>query len=273
VSIYVFVVAALMLGAIAPSFGAWDSIWRSVRALLIFAMYPLFFVMAITHGVRAAGQTWIAFAAFGLVLELVADARLAPAQRLSLLLTLRNAALLWPLTVPATVEHFLVLLGVVEPPPPIELPAPPRGDALVSLSDDEMLIAVHQLLSAEPQLTSQEKTILLAESFNREVHAGGFLQWFSNTDSSVPETVESLGSVGAEGTAALLRRAAEAASSTSWTTAQSPSERRKTLEPVAATLHSLDDDFFALERREDLTSLIAQFLRQHRSRCPVLDSS
>jgi hypothetical protein len=250
---YIIALAVLMFGAIAPSFAAPYSLFRAARSLIILAVYPLLLLMAVTHGVRAAGLTWVSLAGFALALELIADA-LAPGERLSFLRTVRNALLVWPLTIPATTESFLIKLGVVPPHPEVRLPDPPRGDALFGLSDDDMLSAAHEILSGPPTLTAEERTILVAESFNREIHGGGFLQWFSNTDSSVPDTVQSLRDVGAPRTAVLLQRAGDAAAAESM-------------------LRSLTDEFFALEREEDLTSLIASFLRQHRSRCPAFETA
>ncbi len=273
VSIFLITAAVLVLGAIAPSFAAWESIYRSLRWLPVFGIYPLFLAMAATHGVRPAAAAWISFAALGLLLELVADAFLPPDKRSPFLRTLRNAALLWPLTIPGATESMLVRFGLVGPPPEMKLPDLPRGAALLSLADDEMLIAAHGLLSAQPLLTSEETTVLFAESFNREVHGGGFLQWFCNTDASAHDTIESLRTVRAERTARLLEHALEAASRTPWTAAQSPTERNHALQPAESTLRALDDEFFALERQEDLTSLIARFLRKHRAQCPALDSA
>jgi hypothetical protein len=272
VSIYFLALAALMFGTIAPSFTASDSLFRATRSLLIIAVYPLFLVMVATHGSRVAGLTWISLAAVGLALELIADATSARPESQSLLRTLGIVAVAWPLSIPATIESFLIQLGLVPAPAAVHLPDPPRGAALVGLSDDDMLIAAHQILSGQSPLTAEERTILVAESFNREVHGGGFLQWFSNTDSSVPETVQSLRAVGAERTADLLEHAAGEVSP-SWSAAQPFDERRHTLEAAESTFRSLNEAFFRLERQEDLTSLIAEFLRKYRSRCPALDTA
>jgi len=163
-------------------------------------------------------------------------------------------------------------MGLLPAPTEVHLPDSPRGAALVGLSDDEMLIAAHQILLGQPHLTTEERTILVAESFNRELHGGGCLQWFRNTDSSVTDTVQSLHAIGAARTADLLDQTADAVSP-SWSAAQSFDERRHTLEAAESTLRSRNDAFFTLERQEDLTSLIAGFLRRCRSRCPALDTA
>ena len=269
-SVFLLAAAALVILAIAPSFAAWPSVYRSLRGLPVIAIYPVFIAMAVTEGIRAAAVGWMSFAAVALVLELVADALLPSDKRSSLLRTLRNAALLWPITIPAAVESLLIRVGVVPPPPDVTLPDWPRGDALFSLADDEMLTAVHGVLSARPQLTPDETTVLLAESFNREVHDGGFLQWLCNTDASGDDTIESLRAVRAERAARLLQRALDAASIAPWMAAPSPTGRRRALQPAEPALRALDDEFFAGERQEDLTSLIATFVRQHRTQCPAL---
>ena len=269
-STFLLAASALVVMAIAPSFAAWASVFRILRWLPVVAIYPVFVAMAVTEGVRPAAVGWMSFAAFALLLELVADTSLPSDKRPPLLRTLRNAALLWPITIPAAVESLLVRVGLVPPPPDITLPDWLRGEALFSLTDDEMLTAVHGLLSAQPQLTSEETTVLLAESFNREVHGGGFLQWLCNTDAFAGDTIESLRAVRAERAARLLQRAADAASPASWMAIASPAERRRVLQPAEPALRSLDDELFAAERQEDLTSLIARYVRQHRAQCPAL---
>jgi hypothetical protein len=247
--LYVLAISALLLAAIVPAFAPKSTLLWALRPLSIFAVYPLFLVMLVTHGISATVLTWIAFVGVALVLELIAEATSPSDQRTPLLRTLRNVAVAWPLTIPSALQHFFVQLGVAKPEPLPTLPDPPRGDALVALSDDEMLSAAHQILSGPAPLSNEERTILIAESFNRELHGGGFKQMFANADYSVSDTAQSLRAVGASRNADLLQRAA----TTTW--------------PA-----SLDDAFFALEREEDLTALIAAFLRQNRSRCPALST-
>jgi hypothetical protein len=247
VSLYVLAISALLLIAIVPAFSPRSTLLWALRPLTILAVYPVFVVMLVTHGISATVLTWIGFAGVALLLELIADATSPSDQRTPLMRTLRNVAIGWPLTIPSMVQHFFVKLGVAKPEPPPILPDPPRGDALVALSDDEMLSAAHQILSGPAPLSNEERTILIAESFNRELHGGGFAQMFTNTDYSVADTAQALRAVGASRNADLLERAA----TTTW--------------PA-----SLDDVFFALEREENLTALIAAFLRRNRSRCPAL---
>jgi hypothetical protein len=269
VTVYLVALATLMLAALAGAFAAPESLLGCLRFIPIFAVYPLFLVMAATEGVGTAGLCWGALTTFGLALLLVTQAGLPRAERAPLLGAVWKTALLWPLVVPAATDGLLIRLGIVPPPAEPRLPEPPRGSELIALSDDAMLVAVHQILSGHADLTAEERLILAAETFNREVHGGGFGQWFSNTESSVTDTIGALRAVGADGTARLLERAAGAVPA-GWSEMQPLDTRIRLLEPMKAVLRSLDDSFFALEREEDLTALIARFVRQNRTQCPAL---
>ncbi|HEX7337668.1 MAG TPA: DUF4375 domain-containing protein, partial [Gemmatimonadales bacterium] len=184
-----------------------------------------------------------------LLLDLAADRMLPAKYRSSFLTTLWKAALLWPLLLPAALEALLIAAGLAPALLPATLPDPPRGKELFTLSDDELLVAAHQILGGGLELTEAEKTVWLAETFSREVHVGGLAQWFSNTDSSVPETARALRAVGAEKTADLLLQASEA------------------FHP----LRGPNDELFTEATGEDLTQLNARFIRRNRHRCPTLE--
>jgi hypothetical protein len=150
------------------------------------------------------------------------------------------------------------------------LPEPPHGDALFALSDDDLLVSAYQILQGPAELTREETTVVAAELFNGELHSGGFRQWFANTTFSVADTMEFLNAVGATKSAALLRRVADAVPS-SWTAAHDSSERPRMPERNTLSMRSFDDEFFSLEREEDLTARIATFIRKNRSRFPSLE--
>jgi hypothetical protein len=119
---------------------------------------------------------------------------------------------------------------------------------LFRLSDDDLLMAAHQILAGQSELSEAERTLWLAETFSREVHGGGVAQWFSNTDNSKPETIQALRDVGANETAELLQH-----------------------EQGATPASRADDRLFSIFAREDLTTLIARFLRRNRMHCPALE--
>jgi hypothetical protein len=225
--------------------------------------------MAATEGVRVAGLSWIALTGVGVVLVVADNAAHRRADRAPLVHVVWKTALLWPLVIPLATESLLIRAGIVRRPAEPRLPEPPRGAELIALSDDEMLVAAHQILSGQIDLTADERTILVAETFNREVHGGGFGQWFANTENSVSDTMQALRTVGAHATAGLLQQAADAVPAT-WSETQPLEARLRALGPIQPALRSLTDSFFSLEREEDLTSLIAAFVRRHRSRCPAL---
>jgi hypothetical protein len=54
-TIYLVALTAAMLGAIAPSFAAPDSPVRYLRLIPMFAVYPLFLVMAASQGDASRG--------------------------------------------------------------------------------------------------------------------------------------------------------------------------------------------------------------------------
>ena len=269
---YVAAALILVLGSVLASFTAWDSFARAVRPALMLAPYPLFLAMLVTHGPRVTALVWIVFAAAALLLELIADA-LTPAQRQSMPRHLRTAALMWPLAIPAASESILIRLGFARPPPDVrEMIAPilPRGDALAALPDDEMLVAAHTLLSGSEPHSPEERTIFAAETFNREMHAGGIRQWLANADHPAGETADALDAVGARRASELARRAARIAPPAS-SAADTPTDRLRAVESAADALGWFDDEFYALERSEDLTSHIAGYLRRHLARCPSLE--
>jgi hypothetical protein len=269
VTIYLVALAALMAGAIAGSFAAPESLFGCLRFIPIFAVYPLFLVMAATEGAQVAGLWWLALTGAGLLAVLPDYAARPRAEREPLLGAVWKTALLWPLIIPVATESLMIRQGIVPPPAEPRLPEPPRGSELFGLSDDEMLVAAHQILSGQADLTAEERTILVAETFNREVHGGGFGQWFSNTERSVSDTIQALRAVGAHATASLLEQAADAVPAT-WSETQPLEARLPALKPIESILRSLTDTFFSVEREEDLTSLIAVFVRRYRSRCPAL---
>jgi hypothetical protein len=272
-TIYLVALATLMLCALAAPFSAPVSPFRYLRAVPMLGVYPLFVAMAATEGIGAAGLWWGALTGIGVLLLLIAEAGLPPAQRDTfpgaIWRTPLACALAWPVMIPAATDLLVTRLGIVQQPVEPLLPEPPRGPELFGLSDDEMLVAAHQILSGQAELTAEERTILVAETFNREVHGGGFGQWLSNTESSVPDTVQALRAVGAQATATLLTQAADQVPA-AWSETQPLEARLRALKPINSVLRSLDDSFFSLERQEDLTSLVARFVRRHRSRCPAL---
>jgi hypothetical protein len=268
VTFYLIALTAGRLVAIAPLWAS-DSPLRDLRLLPMLAVYPLVPVMAWTEGLRVAGLWWIALTGVGVVLVMADNALRPRAERGPLLEAVWKTALLWPLVVPLATESLLIRLGILSRPAEPRLPEPPRGAELTALSDDEMLVAAHQILSGQADLTGEERTILVAETFNREVHGGGFSQWLANTESSLTDTVQALRTVDAHATASLLQRAADAVPAT-WSETQPLDVRLRALEPIEPVLRSLTDSFFSIEREEDLTSLIARFVRQNRSRCPAL---
>jgi Domain of unknown function (DUF4375) len=236
--------AALMLGAILPSFAAPLSMLRGVRFLFILAVYPLFVALAVGRGLEAA-LLWIALAGITLLIELVADS-LLPTKDSQY--ARWKTLLLWPVMLPAVLEGLLIHFRLAPKQPDVSLPIPPRGAQLFALPDDELLIAVYQILAGAGELTEEEQTIWLAESFSREIHCGGLAQWLSNTDDSVSDTVKALTTVGAPETAVVLREAG----------------LEPALQPQGGMLVSPG-------RTEDLTSLIARYVRRNRHRCPALD--
>jgi hypothetical protein len=272
-TVYLVVLAALMLCALAAPFSAPVSPFRYLRAVPMLAVYPLFVAMAATEGIRTAGLWWGALTGIGVLLLLIAEAGLPRAEREAfpgaIWRTPLACALAWPVMIPAAMDLLVTRLGIVQQPAEPRLPEPPRGSELFALSDDEMLVAAHQILSGHADLTAEERTILVAETFNREVHGGGFGQWFSNTESSVPDTVQALRAVGAEASATLLKQAGDEVPAT-WSENQPLDERLRALKPIESALRPLVDRFFSLERQEDLTSLVATFVRRYRSRCPAL---
>lgn len=239
----------LLVGAIAPSLAAPNSQLRPLRFVFVLAVYPLFVAMGLSHRVEYAVLLWLGLAGLTLLLDLAADRLLSPKDRSSLLNTVWRAALLWPLLLPAALEALLIHVGLAPATPPAILLEPPRGDELFTLSDDELLVAGHQILAGESKLTDAETTLWLAETFSRETHGGGLSQWFSNADSSVPDTMQALRAVGAGETAGILLRASEASSS----------------------IPALDEELFSEESRENLTTLNARFIRENRSRFPSLN--
>lgn len=264
---------ALVVAAVLPSFAAPLSLLRLLRFLFVFAIYPLFIAIGATLGMKAAAVSWLALTGVTFLLELLAD-RLVPTQKYpaSWGTAAWKTALLWPLVLPAVVEALLVHLGLAPQQPEIHLPEPPRGAELFMLPDDELLVAVYQILAGHAELVPEEQTVWLAETFSREVHGGGLLQWLYNTEHSPPDTVDALRAVGATTAAGILQQAAEALPRT-WDVQQPLELRQRALREVEPALRSLDAQFFSPEHREDLTSLVARFVRQNRSRCPVLQGA
>lgn len=263
------VIGALLLGAILPSFAPPLSIHRLTRFLFVVALYPVFVTLALTRGIHAAAL-WVTLAGITLVLELVADRLLAEKDRQSLPSAVWKTFLLWPVMLTAACEALLIHLGLAPKHPPVSLPPPPRGSQLFALSDDELLVAAHQILAAAPRLTVEERTIWVAETFSREIHGGGLVQWFCNTEDSVTDTMKALRTVGAPLTAVILQEAGELLSP-AWDIDQSLTLRRQALRPEEPALRALDGRFFSPDSPEDLTSLIARYVRQNRHRCPALE--
>jgi hypothetical protein len=133
-----------------------------------------------------------------------------------------------------------------------------------------LLIAAYQILAEPRELTQEERTIWLAETFSRELHGGGLFQWFCNTEYSVPDTVEALKTVGAPATAVVLQEGGELLPA-SWESHQSLTTRQHTLRPIDAALRTLDGRLLSPDSPEDLTSLIARYVRQNRRRCPAFE--
>ena len=239
----------LLLASIAPSLASPGSITRPLRFLFVLAVYPVFAAIAVYESAAGAGVLWLILGAKTLLLDLAADRLLPPRYRSPFLSTLWKAVVLWPLLLPAALEALLIAAGLAPARPAATLPEPPRGKELFTLSDDDLLVAAHQILGGGSRLTDTEETLWLAETFSREVHVGGLAQWFSNTDSSVSETAQALRAVGATKTADLLLQASEA------------------LHPLKGP----SEDLFAESTGEDLTSLNAGFLRRNREKCPALD--
>lgn len=238
----------LLLASIAPSLASPGSVTRPLRFLFVLAVYPVFGAIAVFESTAVAGVLWLILGAKTLLLDLAADRLLPPKYRSPFLSILWKAALLWPLLLPAALETLLIAAGLAPERLPATLPEPPRGKELFTLSDDDLLVAAHQILGGGSKLTDTEETLWLAETFSREVHVGGLAQWFSNTDSSVPETARALRAVGASKTAELLLQASEA------------------FHPLKGP----SDDLFLEATGEDLSSLNAGFLRRNRERCPTL---
>lgn len=238
----------LLVASIAPSLASPASVTRPLRFLFVFAVYPVFAAIALAESAATAGVLWLILGVTTLLVDLSAD-RLLPAEsRSSPLSILWKVALLWPLILPAALEALLIAGGLAPAPLPATLPEPPRGKELFALSDDDLLVAAHQILAGGSDLTATENTVWLAETFSREVHGGGLAQWFSNADSSVAETARALRAVGAERTADLLLQASEA----------------------VHPLRGADDDIVTGLMGEDLTRLNARFLRRNRDKCPTL---
>lgn len=238
----------LLLASIAPSLASPGSVTRPLRFLFVFAVYPAFAAIALFESAAVAGVLWLILGVKTLLLDLWADRLLPPRYRSPFFRTLWKAALLWPLLLPAALEALLIAAGLAPTRLAATLPEPPRGKELFTLSDDDLLVAAHQILEGGPELTDTEKTLWLAETFSREIHVGGLAQWFANTDSSVPETARALRAVGAEKTADLLLQASQA------------------FHP----LRGPKDDLFAEATGEDLTRLNAGFLRRNREQFPTL---
>lgn len=238
----------LLLASIAPSLASPGSLTRPLRFLFVFAVYPVFAAIALLESAAAAAVLWSILGTTALVLDLSADRLQQPQDRSPFLSTLWKAALLWPLLLPAALEALLIAAGLAPARPPATLPEPPRGQELFTLSDDDLLVAAHQILGGGSELTDTEQTLWLAETFSREVHVGGLAQWFSGTESSVAETARALRAVGANKTADLLLQASGS------------------FHP----LQKLSNDLLTEATGEDLTSLNARFLRRHREQCPAL---
>jgi hypothetical protein len=260
-------IGALLLGAILPSLAAPSSMLRQVRFIFIFALYPVFVALALIQGV-VAPVLWIGLAGITLMLELVAD-RLLPTK--DSLYARWKTWLLWPVMLPAVLEALLIHLRLAPKHLDVSLPPPPRGSQLFSQSDDELLVAVYQILAEPRELTQEEQTIWLAETFSREIHGGGLFQWFCNTQDSMPETVAALRTVGAPATAAILQQAGELLPAP-WDSDQTLSTRQSALRPVEPALRTLDGRLLTAHSPEDLTSLIARYVRQNRRRCPALET-
>lgn len=239
---------------------------RAARFLFVFAIYPLFVVLALIQGLVAA-VLWMGLAGVTLVLELVAD-RFLPTKDWQY--ARWKTLLLWPVMLPAALEALLIHMGLAPKQLEVSLPAPPRGSQLFAQSDDELLLAVYQILAEHRELTREERTIWLAETFSRELHGGGLFQWFCNTNDSVLDTVEALETVGAPRTAAVLREAGELLPA-AWASDQLLTDRQHTLRSVGAELRTLDGRLFSPGSPEDLTSLTARYVRRNRHRCPALE--
>lgn len=261
------VLGALLLGAILPSFAAPLSMLRQVRFLFIFALYPVFVALALIQGLVALAL-WIGLAGITLMLQLVAD-RLLPAKDWQY--ARWKTLFLWPLMLPAVLEALLIHLRLAPKPPEVSLPAPPRGSELFAQSDDDFLVAVYQILAESRELTQEERTIWLAESFSREIHGGGLFQWFGNAQDSILETAAALRTVGASSTAAILQQAGELLPA-AWDTDQTLTTRQPALRPIEPALRALDGRLVSADSSEDLTSLIARYVRQNRRRCPALET-
>ena len=260
------VLGVLLLGAILPSFAPPLSIHRLTRFLFVFALYPLFVALALTRGAEAA-VLWIGLTGITLMLELVADRLLPQKDRLY---ARWKTLLLWPVMLPAVLEALLIHLRLAPQHPDVSLPPPPRGSELFARSDDEMLVAVYQILAEPRELTPEERTIWVAESFHREIHGGGLFQWFCNTQDPTPETVAALRTLGAPATGAILQQAGELLPA-AWDSDQALTTRQQALGPVAPALRALDGRLFSADSAEDLTSLIARYVRRNRNRCPALE--
>ena len=260
------VLGALLLGAILPSFAAPLSMLRLARFLFIFALYPLFVALGLSRGLEAAAL-WLALAGITLMLELVAD-RLLPAKDRQY--ARWKTLLLWPVMLPAALEALLIHLDLAPKQLAARLPSPPRGSQLFAQSDDELLVAVYQILAEHGELTVEERTIWLAETFDRELHGGGLFQWFCNTEESVPDTVEALRTVRAPATAVILQQAGKLLPA-AWNSDQSLMTRQHALRLVEPALRILDGRLISADSPEDLTSLTARYVRQNRHRCPALE--
>ena len=260
------VIGLLLLGTVLPSFAAPLSILRQVRFLFIFALYLMFVVLVVIQGIVPAAL-WVGLAGFTLMLELVAD-RLLPAKDRQY--ARWKTLLLWPVMLPAALEALLIHLDLAPKQPAARLPSPPRGSQLFAQSDDELLVAVYQILAEHRELTEEERTIWLAETFDRELHGGGLSQWFCNTEESVPDTVEALRTVRAPATAVILQQAGELLPA-AWNSDQSLMTRQHALRLVEPALRILDGRLISADSPEDLTSLTARYVRQNRQRCPALE--
>lgn len=262
---------ALLLAAVVLSSLPWVwSLREALGCLPILSLYPLFIAIAVTRGIRFAAGLWIVLACVATVLERIVP-HAVPQPRRRRFDFVWQGVLFWPFLLMMAIASLLTRLGLVPALPEIRLPPPPRGAALLALSDDDLLGAAHQILSGQADLTADERAVLTAESFNRGFHCDGLVSWLGDTDTPVEDTIRSLRAVGAPATAGILEQAA-ASLPGGWSVDQTAEARRQALKPAEIALGSLEKALYSLERKEDLTSVIVRFIKRDLSRYPALQA-
>lgn len=136
-------------------------------------------------------------------------------------------------------------------------------DAIIKI--DQYIAELCQYGTQMDKLTDPQKNFYYIESLAREVHNGGFAQFFENSDGEFAhEALEALRIIGAQYTAELVQKALAL-----WPKGKVPKdriEREELLEKMGEKIFDewdkLDQKFYTL--KEDLYALLLEYVRKNK---------